>query len=704
MAGCGNFLLRGNHRIADGALLSVRQTSFRTGRCLTGNLLCLMAGCGNFLLRNDDRIADGAVLACRLARLRAGCLDCLVDHFRVTLRRDHFLRNGDLITNGAVLALSLARLRAGCRNSRIDDLGVAGGSDCFGLGCIANCAGVGLGTGVLTGRRGRNHAFVPAVALCRNGFTRLLYFITNLAIGIAGVAFLSAGRLTATTNLGQRVVILPAGFEGQVGEGIEPCFIPLFIFDLIRVIENVAHGSGDEPTGEVIASTSKAAFGKRIARIGDDLHRGHRAVAAVGVKGDGQLFKLVELRLIVCVLMNIHGRIAIVRNPTLKLVSIIVVLRTLRKIPFVGHCVLDGVVALLQDFVVPVQPADMVLVQRPLGVEGDIFVGGDVCLVGIGRAGAVLRRVPTGEIIVRTGEAIGGQGGRLIGLHGLGTHGALAIIGHKGNDRIHRPLSIQGRILSEACLILIAIRFTVAVLTCIPAGEGVAFAGKGVLWQIKTRIGLTCPGRHRSFAAVGVKVNSDVRSTAPYAIQIGNGRTRAGICRLGVGAVCVVQLGSGDGDSHRIIAICIILIGCGFRTGYALLHIFAGSVAAANVSAAVGSVDSTDSCYTAVHIHLGIDQIVVRTGICLTRRIGHGLKLAGAPDKVIGIPFISIVNIDIFSVCNRQASALGNIDLNARQQSRILIDCHISRLNIDSNVVGDWQYVACRVNAHARKL
>ena len=603
-----------------------------------------------------------------------------------------------------MLAFRLARLRAGRLDCRIDDLGVAGGSDCFGLGCIANCAGVGLGTGVLTGRRGRNHAFVPAVALCRNGFTRLLYFITNLAIGIAGVAFLSAGRLTATTNLGQRVVILPAGFEGQVGEGIEPCFIPLFIFDLIRVIENVAHGSGDEPTGEVIASTSKAAFGKRIARIGDDLHRGHRAVAAVGVKGDGQLFKLVELRLIVCVLMNIHGRIAIVRNPTLKLVSIVVVLRTLRKIPFVGHCVLDGVVALLQDFVVPVQPADMVLVQRPLGVEGDIFVGGDVCLVGIGRASAVLRRVPTGEIIVRTGEAICGQGGRLIGHHGLGTHGALAIIGHKGNDRIHRPLSIQGRILSEACLILIAIRFTVAVLTCIPAGEGVAFAGKGVLWQIKIRIGLTCPGRHRSFAAVGVKVNSDVRSTAPYAIQIGNGRTRAGICRLGVGAVGVVQLGSGDGDSHRIIAICIILIGCDFRTGYALLHIFAGSVAAANVSAAVGSVDSTDSCYTAVHIHLGIDQIVVRTGICLTRRIGHGLKLAGAPDKVIGIPFISIVNIDIFSVCNRQASALGNIDLNARQQSRILIDRHISRLDIDSNVVGDWQYVACRVNAHACKL
>ena len=402
--------------------------------------------------------------------------------------------------------------------------------------------------------------------------------------------------------------------------------------------------------------------------------------------------------------MNLHGRIAIVRNPTLKLVSIIVVLRTLRKIPFVGHCVLDGVVALLQDFVVPVQPADMVLVQRPLGVEGDIFVGGDVCLVAIGRAGAVLRRVPTGEIIVRAGEGVGGQGSLLIGLHGLGTHGALAIIGHKGNDRIHRPLSIQGRILSEACLILIAIRFTVAVLTCIPAGEGVAFAGKGVLWQIKTRIGLTCPGRHRSFAAVGVKVNSDVRSTAPYAIQIGNGRTRAGICRLGVGAVCVVQLGSGDGDGHRIIAIRIILIGCGFRTGCALLHIFADSVAAANVSAAIGGVDGANSRYAAVHIHLRISQVINGTVVRLARRIRHGLKLAEAPDEVVGVPHIAVIEIDILSVCNCQASALGNIDLNARQQSCILIDRHIAGLDIDGNVVGDRQYVACRVNAHARKL
>ena len=145
------------------------------------------------------------------------------------------------------------------------------------------------------------------------------------------------------------------------------------------------------------------------------------------------------------------------------------------------------------------------------------------------------------------------------------------------------------------------------------------------------------------------------------------------------------------------------MIGCGFLTKYALLDIFAGFVAAANVSAAFGSVDGANSRYTAVHIHLGIDQIVVRTVICLARCICNGLKLAGAPDEVVGVPLIAVIEIDILPVCNRQASALGNIDLNARQQSCILIDGHIAGLNIDGNVVGDRQHIACRVDIHACK-
>jgi hypothetical protein len=142
----------------------------------------------------------------------------------------------------------------------------------------------------------------------------------------------------------------------------------------------------------------------------------------------------------------------------------------------------------------------------------------------------------------------------------------------------------------------------------------------------------------------------------------------------------------------------IILIGCGRRAGCALLNVLAGAVAGADIRTALGGVDGANSRYAAVHIHLRINQVVIGAVVCLTRRIGHGLKLAGAPDKVVGVPLIAVIEIDILPVCNRQTSALRNIDLNARQQSRILIDRHISRLDIDGNVVGDWQHVACRVN------
>ena len=191
---------------------------------------------------------------------------------------------------------------------------------------------------------------------------------------------------------------------------------------------------------------------------------------------------------------------------------------------------------------------------------------------------------------------------------------------------------------------------------------------------------------------------------APDAADIVDGVASLGVLRLIVGVVKVVQLGGGDGDSHRIIAICIILIGCGLLAGCALLNVLAGAVAGADICTALGGVDGANSRYAAVHIHLGIDQIVVRTVICLARRIGHGLKLAGAPDEVVGVPLIAVIEIDILPVCNRQASALGNIDLNARQQSCILIDRHISGLDIDGDVIRDGQHIACRVNAHACKL
>ena len=346
----------------------------------------------------------------------------------------------------------------------------------------------------------------------------------------------------------------------------------------------------------------------------------------------------------------------------------------------------------------------MVLVQRPLGVEGDIFVGGDVCLVGIGRAGAVLRRVPTGEVIVRAGEGVGGQGSRPIGLHGLGTHGALAAVGIKGDDRVLGPLGIQGGVRVKAHALFVGIGRAGTVCLGIPAGEGVAFAGKGVGGQRVTNAGVDGHGSHAARAVVRIKGNGDlILLERPFAVGVHIGVARLGCGGFRVRTIGVVQLGRSNRDCYCLICVRIILIGFIFRTGRSLLNVLTGAVAGADVRTTRCGVDHAVGSYTAVHIHLRISQVINGTVVRLARRIRHGLKLAGAPDKVIGFPFISIVNIDIFSVCNRQASALGNIDLNARQQSCILIDRHIAGLDIDSNVVGDRQYVAFRVDIHACK-
>ena len=204
-------------------------------------------------------------------------------------------------------------------------------------------------------------------------------------------------------------------------------------------------------------------------------------------------------------------------------------------------------------------------------------------------------------------------------------------------------------------------------------------------------------------ADFGIFMIAGLGSSPPHTADIVDGIAGLGGLRFGVGAVGVVQLGGGDGNSHRTAAR-IILIGRGFRARCTLLNIFAGSVAGADVCAALGGVDGTDSRQAAVYIHLDILQIRIGTGIGFAGRIGNRLELARTPDKVIRVPFIAVINVDILTIGDRQASTLSNAHFDACQQSRILIDRHISGLDIDSNVVGDWQYVACRVNAHACKL
>ena len=194
------------------------------------------------------------------------------------------------------------------------------------------------------------------------------------------------------------------------------------------------------------------------------------------------------------------------------------------------------------------------------------------------------------------------------------------------------------------------------------------------------------------------------RRAAPDAADIVDGIAGACVCRFRVGAVGVVQLGGRDGDGHRFIPVRIILIGRGFCARCTVLNIFAGSVAGADVCAALGGVDGTDSRQTAVYIHLGILQICIGAVIGFAGRIGNRLELARTPDKVIRVPFVTVINVDILAAGDSQISAFGNAHLNTGQQCGILVDGNFAGLDVDRDVVGDWQYIACGVNAHTSQL
>ena len=206
MAGSRNHFLFNSDFIANGAMLAFRQARLGAGRCLCCINNFGMALGRNLSLCNEDLIAHRAVLTLGLAGRRAGRLNCRINDLGMSLGGDHFLCNEYSIADGAVLAFGQTSLGAGSRNSRVNDFGMArrrdlfhagyrsaadgalrtsfmtslgagsglfrnfnrgmpGCIDCFGLGCIANCAGVGLDTGIFTGRRGRDLAIIPAVAL-----------------------------------------------------------------------------------------------------------------------------------------------------------------------------------------------------------------------------------------------------------------------------------------------------------------------------------------------------------------------------------------------------------------------------------------------------------------------------------------------------------------------------------------------------------
>ena len=166
----GDFLLCNNNFVAEGAVLALGLAGFGAGRLNRRVNDLGMSLCRDYFLRNEDFVADRAVLALGQTGLRAGWSLCCIDYFCVAGCGDLLHTGENRITNGALRTGFMTSLGAGSGLFRNFNRGMPGCVDCFGLGCIANCAGVGLDAGVLTGGSGRDLALIPAVALGGNLF------------------------------------------------------------------------------------------------------------------------------------------------------------------------------------------------------------------------------------------------------------------------------------------------------------------------------------------------------------------------------------------------------------------------------------------------------------------------------------------------------------------------------------------------------
>ena len=525
---------------------ALRDLTNRAGlRSRAGSILPLVPLGRDLRLCNDNLITDRAVLAFGLAGLCTGGLDRRVNDLGVPLGQDHRLCNENRITGRAVLAFGLAGSRAGRLDCRVNDLGVTVG---FALRDLTNRAGLGS----CAGRSG------PLVPAGRN-LLRLGLFTDAAGEGLhAGDCTGCRGGVSAVVPV--VTASLPAGREGQVGKGEKLWSVPLSIFKLVWVIPcRFTHRSGDQPAIEKLSLRgSKAAGRQRVVCVGAsvwNLHRVHRPRAVTCVKGNGQLFKLIELSCKIYILMRIKApsiNAVTIRHPPAKFIGVILVLGPCggRIIPVIPRGIIfTGVIPLLQDRAVPVEPTDMIFVQRPLRIEGAIPAKRDRLLIRIGRPGTVRRCVPAGKIIVRTGKCIGNQGCRRVWLHGLGTHAAIAAVGAEGNNRLLCPLRIKCSVFREGNGCPIIIGRTGAIRHRIPAGKGVVCISKAVTLQGDILSRRAALGGHRSKAAVGIEGNGDHRRfAAPSVVFVFDLGALRIVRRLRIAAVPIVQLGRGDGD------------------------------------------------------------------------------------------------------------------------------------------------------------
>ena len=511
------------------------------------------------------------------------------------------------------------------------DRGMPGRVNRFCLSFFANRAGVGLDANILTGRRGRDLALIPAVTLGGNLSLCNDHFIADGAVLAFGLAGCSAGSLDCQVddlgvalggNLGlcndhfvANRAMLTLGLAGFGAGRLDPC-----VNDLgVALGWNLCLCNDDLIADGAVLALSLAGFGasrlnSRINDLGMALGRNiflrfdnrsaDRAADAIRQTRFGAGRRLAHNGL-----LSVAGR----GN------------HFLRNENFVA----DGAVL-------------------ALGLAGLGAGRLDPCVNDLGMA-LCTDHFALGDLLAADG-ADGVAGVAVLGA------GGILLVDHLGERMVVLPLGVKSGVLGQINSRTIRIGGTGAVSRRIPVREVVAFTGEGVCIQRRVRLFGHGLRKHRTLdrvfrASVGLKGNCELLRlfAAPNAIDIVDGVASLGVLRFGVRAVGVVQLGSGDGDSH-LTAARIILIGFGSRARCALLNVLASAIAGADIRTALGGVDGANSRYAAVYINLSVFKVCICAVVHLARRIRHGLKLAGAPDKVIAVPLIAVVNIYIFAI------------------------------------------------------
>ena len=421
MPGCGDFLGAGLLADRAGKGLDTGGLTPCGGRDFT---FVPLVSCGeNFRLLDQSFVADRAVLALGQAGFRASRRNCSVNNLGVSLRRNFLLRYKHFLTNRAVLASGFAGLGTGGFDRRVDDLDMTGCLDGFDFGCVTDRAGEGLDAVSLTFCGRRDRPLIPFVLSEGSFFTLFDCCTAGFADGIAGVAGLCAGSFLKFLNLCVLMQTFPTGFKGQVGESEKPVFIPFFFIEIQLFPDIIANCTGNQPTIKHVSFTSKFTFRKSVRRVSlpvDNFCGAHCAADAVGLKADGVLFEFIKL----CPKVNIFVRIEApaidftidtiaIRFPAIcKAVGIVIGFRPrwcgIIHIPL--SIFFAGIPTLLENFVIPVEPADVVFVEFPLGIEGEVAGDSNLRHVGVGCARICIRRrgdrTPTDKVVVRAGEGV----------------------------------------------------------------------------------------------------------------------------------------------------------------------------------------------------------------------------------------------------------------------------------------------------------